>query len=76
MRHYLATLQSNMKSLWDKPALCNYRGETITNGQLAEHIAQFALAFENAGIKPGDKIAICAKNTARWAVSNNREIEK
>ena len=57
MRHYLATLQSNMKSLWDKPALCNYRGETITNGQLAEHIAQFALAFENAGIKPGDKIA-------------------
>ena len=69
MRHYLATLQSNMKSLWDKPALCNYRGETITNGQLAEHIAQFALAFENAGIKPGDKIAICAKNTARWTVS-------
>ena len=69
MRHYLATLQTNMKSLWDKPALCNYRGETITNGQLAEYIARFAVAFENAGIKPGDKIAICAKNTARWAVS-------
>ncbi len=69
MRHYLATLQTNMKSLWDKPALCNYKGETFTNKQLAENIVKFSLAFKNAGIKPGDKIAICAKNTARWAVS-------
>lgn len=68
MKHYLATLEESMKALWDQKALCNYGGETITNGQLAEHIARFAVAFGNAGIKPGDKIAICAKNTARWAV--------
>ncbi|MGM9762004.1 MAG: AMP-binding protein [Candidatus Cryptobacteroides sp.] len=58
-----------MKSLWEKPALCNYRGETITNRELAAYIVKFGMMFEAAGVKPGDKIAVCAKNTARWAVS-------
>lgn len=69
MIHYLTTLQSSMKKYWDRPALCNYKGETFTNADIATHIKKFGIAFENAGIKKGDKIAICAKNTARWAVT-------
>ena len=69
MKPYLSTLETSMKFLWEKPALCNYRGETITNRELAAYIVKFGMMFEAAGVKPGDKIAVCAKNTARWAVS-------
>ena len=69
MKPYLSTLETSMKSLWEKPALCNYRGETITNRELAAYIVKFGMMFEAAGVKPGDKIAVCAKNTARWVVS-------
>lgn len=69
MKHYLSTLESSMKSGWDRPALCNYRGEIFTNAGLAAEIVKFDLVFSEFGIKKGDKIALCAKNVARWAVS-------
>ena len=69
MKHYLATLESSMKAGWDRPALCNYHGEMFTNADLAAEIVKFDLVFSVLGIKKGDKIALCAKNVARWAVS-------
>ncbi len=69
MEHYLACLENSMKSAWGKPALCNYKGEVFTNADLAKYIVKFGMMFEKAGIKKGDKIALCAKNTARWAVT-------
>ena len=69
MEHYLACLENSMKSAWGKPALCNYKGEVFTNADLAKYIVKFGMMFEKAGIRKGDKIALCAKNTARWAVT-------
>ena len=69
MHNYLNLLNTTIKQNWDKPALCFFQGETITFGKLAEYIARFHLLFDEAGIKRGDKIALCAKNTDRWAVS-------
>lgn len=62
-------MENSMKSAWDKPALCNYRGEVFTNADVAKYIVKFGMMFGKAGIKKGDKIALCAKNTARWAIS-------
>lgn len=58
-----------MKSAWGSPAVCNYRGEVFSNEDLARNIVKFGMMFAKAGIRKGDKIALCAKNTARWAVS-------
>ena len=69
MEHYFARLQNAIRLYWDKPAVCNYRGETFTYGQLAAQIERFHIFFEACGLKKGDRIAICAKNTARMAVS-------
>jgi len=69
MEHYFARLQNAIRLYWDKPAVCNYRGETFTYGQLATQIERFHIFFEACGLKKGDRIAICAKNTARMAVS-------
>ena len=68
-KHYLWKLQETVKSCWDKKALCNYGGESFTFRDLATNIEKFHLLFEQSGIRKGDKVAICAKNTARWAVS-------
>ena len=51
----------------DLPALTDY-GEsgTLSYLQLAERIAQIHIFFEKAGIRPGDKVALIGKNSARW----------
>ena len=69
MKHYLKRLEESVKANWELPALGNYKGETFTFGAVAAQIAKLHLFMENAGIKKGDKVAICAKNTARWGMS-------
>ena len=64
--HYLERLEAATKKYWDKAALNNIGGETFTYGQMATSIARFHVLFENAGIAKGEKIALCAKNGARW----------
>lgn len=66
--HYFTRLEGAVKNNWDRPALANFRGELFTFGQLATRIARIHLFFETIGIKKGDKVALCAKNSARWGV--------
>lgn len=54
---------------WDRNAFSNFQGETYKFSDVARIIAELHLVFEHAGIKPGDKVALCAKNSAQWAVS-------
>lgn len=69
MQHYLSLLQNQVQEHWDAHALCNYKGESFTFGEFATRLEKFHVLFENIGIVKGDKVAICAKNCARWAVS-------
>jgi len=69
MEHYFPRLEQTIKSQWDKPALSNYNGETFTYGELATKIAKFHIFFDAIDVKKGDRIALCAKNSARWGVS-------
>ena len=69
MEHYLSRLQNATRKYWEKPALNNIGGETFTYGQMATTIEKFHLAFEALGFKKGDKIAICARNGARWGMA-------
>ena len=67
--HYLSRLEQTVKNNWDRAALMNYKGEGFTFGELATQIAKFHAFFEAIGIKKGDKVALCAKNSARWGVT-------
>lgn len=69
MEHYLSRLERATKNYWDKPALNNFHGETFTYAQMARSIERFHIVFEKAGFKKGDKIAICARNGARWGIA-------
>ena len=69
MKHYLTRLEESIRGNWDRLCLCNFKGEEFTFGQFAVKVARFHVFFEAAGIKEGDKIAICAKNSARWGIA-------
>ena len=69
MRHYLKNLEDTVREQWTQKALCDYNGDSFTYAQLATNIERFRLFFDAAGIKKGDKIAICARNSARWAMT-------
>lgn len=69
MKHYLTRLQEMMQAHWDSPALCDYKGDSFTFGDVAENVGRLHVFFKSADIRKGDKIALCAKNSARWAVS-------
>lgn len=54
---------------WDKPALTNVGSDfTYTYGDVAERVAYMHVLFKELGLKPGDKIAVCDKNSAEWTV--------
>ena len=69
MEHYLSRLQNATRKYWDKPALNTYHGESYTYGQMATSIARFHLFFEQAGIAKGEKVALWARNGARWGTA-------
>ena len=68
MKHYFTRLEESMKANWERPALGNYRGELFTFGEVATNIAKLHLLYETIGLKKGDKVALCAKNSARWGI--------
>ena len=68
MKHYFTRLEESMKANWERPALGNYRGEIFTFGEVATNIAKLHLLYETIGLKKGDKVALCAKNSARWGI--------
>lgn len=69
MRHYLSILQKTMRENWEKPVLSDYQGETFTFADLASQMARLHRVFDAAGVKPGDRVALAAKNSARWAMA-------
>lgn len=53
---------------WDKMALSDMGGINYQYKDVAETIAKLHIIFDAAGVKPGDKIAICGKNASNWTV--------
>jgi len=61
-------LEASFKEHWDCPALSDYKGNTLYYRDVAARIEKLHIIFDSAGVKPGDKIAICSKNQAHWGV--------
>ena len=53
---------------WNQNALTDYQGPTLQYHDVARKIGKIHILFQNAGIAKGDKIAICGRNSAHWAV--------
>lgn len=66
---FIANVQDSIINHWDCPALSDYKTEPKYYYEVAKQIAKLHLFFEECDIKKGDKIAICGRNSANWAIS-------
>ncbi len=54
---------------WERPAISNYQGVTLKYGDVARRMAKLHIMFEECGLQKGDKVALCSRNQANWAVA-------
>ncbi len=66
---FIGYIQESLIKNWESAALTDYQGQTILYKDMAESIEKAHILYRSAGLVPGDKIAICAKNCANWAVA-------
>ena len=64
-----ALIQKAIVENWDQDALTDYQGVTLQFHDVARKIEKIHILFENSGVEKGDKIAICGRNSAHWAVT-------
>ena len=62
-------IEKSIVDNWYKDALTDYKGITLQYHDVARKIEKLHILFENSGVKGGDKIAICGRNSANWAVA-------
>ncbi len=61
-------LADAIRSYWSLPALSNFEAESYTYGQVADRIARYHLAWKDAGLDPGFRVALCGRNSAEWCI--------
>ena len=66
---FVGIIAESIKQNWDLDALTDYQGATLQYKDVARKIEKLHILFENAGVKPGDKIALCGRNSACWATA-------
>ncbi len=65
--NFIKIYEKSFARNWDLPALTDYtKNKTITYGEFAKSIAIAHTFYESVGIKPGDKIALCGKDSSDW----------
>ena len=62
-------VQEALQQHWDLPALSDYSVQTFQYKDVARIIEKLHIILEASGVKPGDKVAICGRNSARWGIA-------
>ena len=69
IRNFIKIYERSFIENWDLPALTDYvSGKTIPYSELATSIAKIHTFYKGIGIKPGDKIALCGKDSINWVL--------
>ena len=63
-----ALIEHSIKSNWNLMALSDMGGVNLQYKDVALLIAKMHILFDAAGVKRGDKVAICGKNSSNWTV--------
>ena len=61
--------EASFKKNWERPAISNYQGVTLKFGDVARRMEKLHIMFEECGLQKGDKVALCSRNQANWAVA-------
>ncbi|MDD5861977.1 MAG: AMP-binding protein [Prevotella sp.] len=64
-----ALIEKSIIDHWDLDALTDYKGATLQYHDVARKIEKLHILFKASGVVKGDKIALCGRNSACWAVA-------
>lgn len=66
---FLALIEKAIKDYWNLDALTDYKGATLQYRDVARKIEKIHILFEHIGLKKGEKVAICGRNSSHWGVA-------
>jgi len=64
----IAYIEQSLRLNWERLALTDFQGQSFQYRDVARKIAKLHLLFEHAGVRRGDRIALCGRNSAQWAI--------
>lgn len=67
--HINQYIENSIRQNWEELALTDFKGVSYQYKDIARKIAKLHILFEETGIKPGDKVALCGRNSSQWAVA-------
>ena len=68
-KSFIAFVENSIKEHWDLDALTDYKGATLQYKDVARKIEKLHILLTESGIKPGDKVAVCGRNSSHWGVA-------
>ena len=66
---FIGLVEQSIRKNWNLDALTDYKGATLQYRDVARKIEKMHILFEHAGIRKGDKIALCGRNSANWTAA-------
>ena len=66
---FIQLVEQSIRKNWNLDALTDYKGASLQYRDVARKIEKMHILFEHAGIKKGDKIALCGRNSANWTAA-------
>lgn len=62
-------MQDAIRDNWERLALTDFNGISLQYRDIARKVAKLHIFYERAGVKKGDRIVICGRNSAQWCVA-------
>ena len=62
-------IQKSIIDNWDRDAFTDFKGQTLQYHDVARKIEKLHILFQSSGVQKGDKVALCGRNSANWAVA-------
>ncbi len=66
---FIQLIEKSIRTNWNRDALTDYKGATLQYKDVARKIEKMHILLQHAGICPGDKIALCGRNSANWTAT-------
>lgn len=68
-QNLISLIEQSIVNNWDRKALTDYQGATLQYKEVARKIEKIHIVLQQIGIRPGEKIAVCGRNSAHWCVA-------
>lgn len=66
---FIQLIENSIRQHWNLAALTDYKGATLQYKDVARKIEKMHILFRQTGIRPGDRIALCGRNSANWTAT-------